>query len=142
MNMDITAPFEEFVPGDRSPYSVTGDMSALQNTFVELDTSRNRAVQAYSAGFPIGVLVNAPVETATSTRFSLTAMVQTRGKPLVKTGEGGLAAGDLVKIAAGGVGVKATPSVGDVIVGQCEVSAAAGLRATVRLIGPYIYGEA
>ena len=114
-------------------------MSALQYTFVQLDTSRARTVQAWSSGLPVGVLVNAPVETATSTKFSLTAIVQTRGKPLVKTGSGGLAVGDWVKLASGGVGVKATPTAADVIVGQCEVAAAEGLNATVRLIGPFYY---
>jgi len=137
--MDVSVPFEEFVPGDRSPYDVDGDMSALQYTFVQLDTSRARTVQAWSSGLPVGVLVNAPVETATSTKFSLTAIVQTRGKPLVKTGSGGLAVGDWVKLASGGVGVKATPTAADVIVGQCEVAAAEGLNATVRLIGPFYY---
>jgi len=44
-----------------------------------------------------------------------------------------------VKVGTGGVGDKATPTAGDVIVGQCEVAAAAGLPATVRLIGPFYY---
>jgi hypothetical protein len=114
-------------------------MSALQNTFVQLHVSRPRCIEAWTSGLPIGVLVNAPVETATSTRFSLSAIVQLRGKVLVKTGTGGLAVGDWVKIAAGGVGVTATPTAGDVIVGQCEVAAAEGLNATVRLIGPFYY---
>jgi hypothetical protein len=137
--MDVPVPFEEFVPGDRSSYDVDGDMSALANTFVQLNTSRPRTVQAWTSGLSVGMLVNAPVQTATSTRFSLSAIVQLRGKALVKTGAGGLAVGDLVKPAAGGVGVKATPTAGDVIVGQCEVAAAEGLNATVRLIGPFYY---
>jgi len=38
-----------------------------------------------------------------------------------------------VKVGTGGVGDKATPTSKDIIVGQCEVAAAAGLPATVRL---------
>lgn len=137
--MDVRTPFEEFVPGDRSVYDVDGDMSALTNTFVQLDTSRPRTVQAWTSGLPVGVLVNAPVETPTATKFSLTAIVQLRGKALVKAGSGGLAVGDWVKVDTGGVGVTAIPTAGDVIVGQVEVGAAAGLNATVRLIGPFYY---
>jgi hypothetical protein len=137
--MDVQVPFEEFVPGDRSIYDVDGDMSALQNTFVQLHTSRPRCIEAWTSGLPIGVLVNAPVETATSTKFSLAGIVQLRGKVLVKTGTGGLAVGDWIKVTTGGVGIKATPTAADVIVGQCEVAAAEGLNATVRLIGPFYY---
>lgn len=136
---DMTAPFREALPGDISSYNPDGDMSALEYTFVELDTTRERTVKAWSSGLPVGVLVNRPTETATSTNFSVTALVQWRGKALVKAGSGALAAGDLVKVGTGGVGDKATPTAGDVIVGQCEVGAAAGLPATVRLIGPFYY---
>lgn len=114
-------------------------MHLLQHTFVELDTVRPRTVKAWSSGLPVGVLANAPVETATSTQFSLSAIVQLKGKALVKTGSGGLAVSDWVKLATGGVGVKATPTAGDVIVGQCEVAAVEGLNATVRLFGPFYY---
>ena len=96
-------------------------------------------MQAWTSGLPVGVLVNAPVETPTATKFSLTAIVQLRGKALVKAGSGGLAVGDWVKVDTGGVGVTATPTAGDVIVGQVEMGAAAGLNATVRLIGPFYY---
>lgn len=135
----ITAPFREAMPGDISSYDVEGDLSALEYCFVELDTTRNRCVAAFSSGFPVGVLVNRPVETATSTAFSTIAMVQWRGKALVKAGAGALKPGDLVKVGTGGVGDKATPTAGDIIVGQCEVGAAAGLPATVRLMGPFYY---
>lgn len=137
--MDVSVPFEEFVPGDRSMYDVEGDMHLLQYTFVELDTARPRTVKAWSSGLPVGVLVNAPVETATQTQFSLGAIVQLKGKALAKAGSGGLAVGDWVKVTTGGVGIKATPTAGDVIVGQCEVAAVEGLNATVRLIGPFYY---
>ena len=136
---DMTAPFREALPGDISPYNPDGDMSSLEYTFVELDTTRARTVKAWSSGLPVGVLVNRPTETATSTNFSITALVQWRGKALVKAGSGALAVGDWVKVGTGGVGDKATPTAGDVIVGQCEVAAAAGLPATVRLIGPFYY---
>ncbi len=108
-------------------------MSALEYCFVQLDTTRARTVQAFSSGHPVGVLCNRPTETATSTNFSITALVQWRGKALVKAGSAGLAVGDLVKVGTGGVGDKATPTNKDIIVGQCEVAAAAGLPATVRL---------
>src|SRR5512136_83115 len=120
-------------PGDVSSYDVEGDLSALQYTFVELDTTRPRCVKAFAGGFPIGVLANRPIEDATATAFSLIAQVQTRGKALVKAGSGGLAVGDKVKVTTGGVGIKATPTDGDLIVGQCEYAAAAGYIATVRL---------
>lgn len=136
---DMTAPFREALPGDISSYNPDGDMSALEYTFVELDTARARTVKAWSSGLPVGVLVNRPTETATSTNFSITALVQWRGKALVKAGVAGLAVGDWVMVGTGGVGDKATPTAGDVIVGQCEVAAAAGLPATVRLIGPFYY---
>lgn len=136
---DMTAPFREALPGDISSYNPDGDMSSLEYTFVELDTTRARTVKAWSSGLPVGVLVNRPTEAATSTNFSITALVQWRGKALVKTGSSGLAVGDWVKVGTGGVGDKATPTAGDVIVGQCEVAAAAGLPATVRLIGPFYY---
>lgn len=135
---DMTAPFREAVPGDISSYDVDGDMSSLEYTFVQLDTTRARTVQAYTSGFVVGVLCNRPVETATSTNFSTVAQVQIRGKALVKAGSGGLAVGDLVKAGTGGVGDAATPSDKDIIEGQCEVAAAAGLPATVRLFKTYV----
>jgi hypothetical protein len=135
----ITAPFREAMPGDISSYDVEGDLTALEYTFVELDTVRNRCVKAWSSGLPVGLLCNRPIEDATSTAFSTVAQVQLRGKGLCKAGSGGLAAGDWVKVTTGGVGVKATPTAGDVIVGQCEVAAAEGLPATIRLIGPFYY---
>ncbi len=136
---DITAPFREAMPGDISSYDVEGDLSTYEYCAVELDTARERTVKAYDGGLPVGLLTNKPVETATSTNFSLVALVQWRGKGLLKAGSGGLAAGDWVKITTGGVGIKATPTAGDVIFGQCEVGAVEGLPATVRLVGPFYY---
>jgi hypothetical protein len=138
-SQQVTAPFREAMPGDISSYDVEGDLTLLEYTFVELDTSRNRCVKAWSSGLPVGVLCNRPIEDATSTAFSTVGLVQLRGKALVKAGSGGLAAGDWVKVTTGGVGIKATPTAGDVIVGQCEVAAAQDLPATVRLIGPFYY---
>jgi hypothetical protein len=135
----ITAPFREAMPGDISSYDVEGDLTLLEYTFVELDTVRNRCVKAWSSGLPVGLLCNQPIEDATSTAFSTVAQVQYRGKGLCKAGPGGLEAGDWVKVTAGGVGIKATPTAGDVIVGQCEVGAVEGLPATVRLVGPFYY---
>ncbi len=136
---EITAPFREAMPGDISSYDVEGDLSSLEYCFVELDTARGRCVAAWTSGLPVGVLCNRPVETPSSTAFSTVAQVQWRGKALVKAGAGALAAGDWVKVGTGGVGDKATPTAGDIIVGQCEVGAAAWLPATVRLIGPFFY---
>lgn len=130
---DVTAPFREAMPGDISSYDVEGDLSTYEYCFVELDTARQRTVKAYAGGYPAGVLCNRPVETATSTNFSTIALVQWRGKALVKAGSGGLTAGALVKLTTGGVGIIATPSDHDQIVGQCEVAATEGLPATVRL---------
>ncbi len=132
----ITAPFREALPGDISAYDVEGDLTSYEYCFVQLDTSRARCVAAYAGGFPVGVLTNRPIEDGTSTAFSTVALVQWRGKALVKAGSGGLDAGDLVKVGTGGVGVTATPDDGDIVVGQCEVGAPDGLPATVRLFGP------
>jgi len=120
----IATPFYERPPGSVSSYDVEGYLSALTNTFVQLDTSRARCVAAWTSGMPVGVLTNAPKEDATSTAFSLTATVQKFGVALVKAGTGDLALGDLVKLDTGGVGVKATPTNGDLIVGQCVFAAA------------------
>ena len=133
----VTAPFREAMPGDISSYDVEGDLTTYEYCFVELDTARNRCVKAYAGGMPVGVLVNRPIEDGTSTAFSITALVQWRGKALVKAGSGALAARDLVKVGTGGVGDAATPTDGDIVVGQCEVGAAAGLPATVRLFTTY-----
>jgi len=86
---------------------------------------------------PVVVLTNAPKEDATSTAFSLTATVQKFGVALVKAGTGDLALGDLVKPDTGGVGVKATPTNGDLIVGQCVFAAAEGATASVELFKCY-----
>lgn len=133
----IPASFYEQPPGSVSSYDVEGDLSALTNTFVQLDTTRARCVAAWTSGLPVGVLLNAPKEDATSTAFSLTARVQIYGKAQVKAGTGGLALGDLVKLDTGGVGVKATPTDGDIIVGQCEFAAAQNALATIRLSVTY-----
>ena len=129
----ISAPFYERPIGSVSSYDVEGDLSTLTNTFVQLDTTRARCVAAWTSGMPVGVLTNAPKEDATSTVFSVTATVQKSGTALVKAGTGGLALGDLVKLASGGVGVKATPTAGDIIVGQCVFAAADTAIASVEL---------
>jgi hypothetical protein len=129
----VAAAFREYVPGDVSAYDVEGDLTTLEYCFVQLDTSRARCVAAWTSGVPVGVLVNKPIEDGTVTAFSTVAMVQTKGKALVKAGTGGIAVGDLVKLAAGGVAVKATPTAGDIIVGQCEYAAADTKIGTVRL---------
>ena len=125
-------------PGQVSSYDVEGDLSTLQYTFVEMDTSRARCVKAYSSGFPTGVLVNRPVKTATATAFSLIAMVQTAGKALITAGSGGIALGDLVKVTTGGKVIKATPADKDLIVGQCEFAAAENAVGTIRLFTTYV----
>ena len=138
--MAITAPFREAMPGDISVYDVTGDLTALEYCAVQLDTTYARTVEAWTSGMPVGFLCNKPIAaaSATSTKFSTEALVQWRGKALVKAGSGGLAVGDLVKLTTGGVGIKATPTDHDIIVGQCEVAAAEGLPATVRLNIGYV----
>ena len=134
---EVAAAFQEVVPGDISAYDVEGDLAALEYTFVQLDTSRARCVAAWTSGLPVGVLRNKPTENGISTSFSTVAMVQTKGKALVKAGTGGIALGDLCKLAAGGVVVKATPTAGDIIVGQCEYAAADTKVGTIRLFTTY-----
>jgi len=136
---DTTAPFRQFVPGDVIEYDVEGDLSSYEYCMVELDTARNRCVKAYAGGIGVGILTNKPVETATSTNFSLVALVQNQGRVLWKAGESGLAVGDLVTPGTGGVGDVATPADGDVVYGQCEVAAAAGLPATVRFFAAPVF---
>ncbi len=139
--MAITAPFREAMPGDISPFDVYGDLTAYEYCFVQQRAAVNRTVEAYSSGLSAGVLCNRPIEEAsvTSAKFQTVAQVQTRGVALVKAGSGALAAGDWVKVGTGGVGDKATPTAADIIVGQCIVGAAAGLPASVRLMGPFTY---
>ncbi len=136
---DVTAPFREAMPGDISSYDVEGDLSSLEYCMVQLDTARQRTVKAYAGGIGVGILTNRPVETATSTAFSLVALVQYKGKALWKAGDDGLNPGDLVKAGTGGVGDAATPDDGDLVYGECEVAAAAGLPATVRLFNGPVY---
>jgi len=146
--MAITAPFREAVPGDISTYDVaTGeDLSECEYCAVQLTANTNRTVELWETGnMPVGILCNRPVavDQADRNQFSTEALVQWRGKALVKAGaieggQSGLVAGDLVKLASGGVGVKATPSDGDIIIGQCEVGADAGYPATVRLNIGYV----
>jgi hypothetical protein len=133
--MDASQPTAEGLgfPGFVRSYNPDGDLSTYEYCFVELDTTRNRAVKAFAGGNTVGVLINKPVETATSTAFSTIAQVQIRGVALVKAGAGGLAVGDLVKAGTGGVGDKATPTDGDMIEGVVEIGATAGLPAAVRL---------
>lgn len=135
MPLDASQPTPEGigVPGFVRNYNVDGDLTTYENCFVELDTSRNRTVKAFVGGVTVGVLINKPIETATSTSFSTIAQVQTRGVALVKAGVGGLAVGDLVKASTGGVGIKATPTDGDMIEGEVEIGAAEGYPAAVRL---------
>lgn len=129
---EVSAPFREAMPGDISSYDVEGDLTSLEYCAVELDTVRARTVKAFAGGIPVGVLCNRPIQNASNTQFSTIALVQYKGKVLLKAGSGGLAVGDLVKITAGGVGITATPEDGDYVVGQCEVAAVEGLAATVR----------
>ena len=135
MVMDCSQPTAEGIgfPGFVRSYSPDGDLSTYEYCFVELDTTRNRTVKAFAGGNVVGVLINKPVETATSAAFSTIAQVQVRGVALVKAGIGGLAVGDLVKASTGGTGIQATPSDADMIEGEVEVGAAQGLPAAVRL---------
>lgn len=139
--MDMTNPFTECGPYDTIDYDVDGDLSLLQYTFVELDTSRNRAVKAWSSGIAVGVLRNSPVETPTSTQFSRVAIVQHRGVALIKAGSGGLAVGNLVKPGTGGVGDASTPTDGDLVYGIVLVGATAGLNAAVKLFDGPVYAS-
>ncbi len=129
----VAAAFDSFVEGDRKVYDVEGNLTALEYTFVELDTSRARTVAAYNTGVPFGVLRNKPIDDATSTSFSTEAIVQISGVSMVKAGTGGIALGDWCKVMAGGLAVKATPTDGDFIVGQCEYAAAEGKIGSIRI---------
>ncbi len=135
----VASAFDNFREGDRRTYDVEGPLSALEYTFVELDTARPRTVKAYDTGFPVGVLRNAPVEDATSTAFSTEAIVQVSGVTKVKAGAGGIAIGDLVKVTTGGVVIKSNPTDKDLIVGQCEYAAAAGKIGSIRLEKMYAH---
>jgi len=133
----VAAAFDNFREGDRKSYDVEGDLTALEYTFVELDTTRARCVAAWTSGFPVGVLRNAPIEDATSTAFSTEAIVQTGGVSKVKAGSGGISLGSLVKVTTGGKVIDATPTDGDIIVGQCEYAAAENALGSIRLFATY-----
>lgn len=135
---EVAAPFDSFVGGDRLIYDVEGDLTALEYTFVELDTSRARCVKAWNGGYPVGVLRNKPIEDGTTTYFSTEAIVQTQGRTMVKAGSGGIAISDLVKVTTGGVVIKADPADGDLIVGQCEYAAADTKIGVIRLEKTYV----
>lgn len=132
MDSTVATAWGKEMPGFIRSYNPDGDMSTLTNTFVELDTTRVRTVKAYAGGVCVGILTNAPTETATSTNFSTIAKVQQQGVALIIAGSGGLAVGDWVKPTTGGVGIKANPADGDMVYGQVEVAAAEGYPAAMR----------
>jgi len=134
---EVAAPFDSWVGGDRLIYDVEGDLTALEYTFVELDTGRARCVKAWNGGWPVGILRNKPIEDGTTTYFSTEAIVQTQGRSMVKAGSGGIAKGDLLKVDTGGVVIKATPTDADIIVGQCEYAASEGELGVIRLEKTY-----
>jgi hypothetical protein len=135
--MAIPNAYFETVPGDVSSFDTYGDLTALQFTFVSLYGSADRTVQAWTSGMPVGVLINKPTASPTYLKQTNVAQVQTRGFAKVKVGSGGVTAGQLVKLAAGGVVVTATPTDKDIIVGQCVVGGAVGLYATIQLFLTY-----
>lgn len=98
------------------------DLSALQFTFVKMNTTDRTVVAAGDGEAAFGVLINDPASGEAAT-------VVTHGRVIVEVGSGGLTAGDDVGVDANGEAVSAATN--DIIVGKCVDGASAGERATI-----------
>ena len=98
------------------------DLSALQFTFVKLNTTDRTVVAAGNADAAFGVLINDPTSGQAAT-------VVTHGRVMVEVGTGGLTAGDTVGVDANGEAV--TSATSDIIVGYAVEAAAAGTLGTI-----------
>lgn len=98
------------------------DLSALQFTFVKMNTTDSTVIAAGNGEAAFGVLINDPTSGQAAT-------VVTHGRVMIEVGTGGLTAGDLIGVDANGEAVTAASP--DIVVGQCIVGAAAGERATI-----------
>ena len=98
------------------------DLSALQWTFVKMNTVDRTVVAAGNGEAAFGVLVNDPTSGNAAT-------VVTHGRVIVEVGTGGLTAGDLVGVDANGEAVTAASP--DVVVGIALEAKSAGERATI-----------
>lgn len=98
------------------------DLSALQFTFVKMNTTDSTVVAAGNGEAAFGVLINDPTSGQAAT-------VVTHGRVMIEVGSGGLTAGDLIGVDGNGEAV--TAATNDIVVGQCIVGASAGERATI-----------
>lgn len=98
------------------------DLSALQWTFVKMNTTDRTVVAAGAGEAAFGVLINDPT-------LGNAATVVTVGRVIVEVGTGGLTAGDLVSVDANGEAVTAASA--DVVVGIALEAKSAGERATI-----------
>ena len=98
------------------------DLSALQFTFVKMNTTDSTVIAAGNGEAAFGVLINDPTSGQAAT-------VVTHGRVMIEVGTGGLTAGDLIGVDANGEAVTAASP--DIVVGQCIVGASAGERATI-----------
>ena len=98
------------------------DLSALQFTFVKMNTTDSTVIAAGNGEAAFGVLINDPTSGQAAT-------VVTHGRVLIEVGTGGLTAGDLIGVDANGEAVTAASP--DIVVGQCITGASAGERATI-----------
>lgn len=98
------------------------DLSALQWTFVKMNTTDRTVVAAGAGEAAFGVLINDPT-------LGNAATVVTVGRVIVEVGTGGLTAGDLVGVDANGEAVTAASA--DVVVGIALEAKSAGERATI-----------
>ena len=111
------------------------DLHNYEHCFVKLVDDKEVGPFAATDDIAYGVLINQPIPV---TGPSLDAKVQTSGVAKLKTGTGGLAAGDLVGANSGGAGITIVPGSGTdgtIVWGQCVVGAEEGLCAAVRLFG-------
>jgi hypothetical protein len=125
------------MPVLQKTFKAAGDLSALQFTYVKF--SADYTVTGAGAGLgtegdiPIGILQNAPAVAG------LGAMVRLLGTSKLKVNGsvgGGISAGSLLKITAGGIGIVAADAK-DVIVAQAlEASSANGDIIEVMMLQP------
>jgi hypothetical protein len=98
------------------------DLSALQFTFVKMNTTDRTVVAAGNADAAFGVLQNDPTSGTAAT-------VCVHGRTRILCGTGGLTAGDTVGVDANGAAV--TSATSDIVVGYCVDGASAAEYATI-----------
>lgn len=113
-------------------FVASGDLSALQGTFVKLSAA-NTVAGAGAGEKAIGVLINAPGAAGRAATVALQGIVEMK----VNGNSPNIAAGDWIKSGANGVGVQSTTAK-DIVLGIANGAATAdGVFIEVLLLGPF-----